>query len=328
MSIYRLVRPARLVALLWIIITLNFIIPRLMPGDPLIPLLGQDVAALPHEELQRLRGELGLDRPLGQQYIAYLGALARGEWGYSFHYRQPVTNLIGKHLGWTLWMIGPAVILSTLLALTLGCLCGWRKGAAADILVTAGFIIQYSMPQFLTGMLLLIFLSNHLGWFPLGGLRSAGVLAGTPAALADTARHLVLPIATLTLASTPPKFMVMRNSVVAALEDPYVLYARAKGLSDRRVLFVHILKNASLPFISIVALHIGFLVSGALVVEVVFSINGMGSLIYEAALYRDYPLLQACFLILTLVVVTMNLLADLVSGMLDPRIRRGAQDPS
>ncbi|SDE81972.1 ABC transporter permease [Sporomusa acidovorans] len=312
-------RSFRLLITFFLIITLNFALPRLMPGDPAITLLGQDAAVVTGADFAELRSKYGLDKQLWQQYLSYWQALSQGDLGYSYHCRQPVAQAIKQHLGWTLALLVPVVVFSSLLAILLGTIAGWKSGSKLDSTLTCGSLLFYSFPQFLIGMLLLKLFAFELRLFPLGGLGS-GNNHSSFAYLLDTLWHLALPILALTIAATSSKLLLMRNSAAKERHEDYITYATAKGLSTCRILAVHLLRNACLPLLSQIALNIGFIVSGALVIEIVFSINGMGTLIYEAAIYRDYPLLQGCFLILTLFVVLANLLADLAYGIADPRI--------
>lgn len=318
---YFFIKTLRLVITLLIIITMNFFIPHLMPGDPVIMLFGQDAVTLNHQELADLTIQFGLDKPLLQQFFEYLQLLASGNLGYSFHYRQMVSSVIGQHFIWTIILVLPAIFLSSLLAMILGLFAGWKVNSKTDLALTLTSLILYAFPQFLAAMLLLYFLGFKWQLFPLGGLYSTNA-DSTPAILLDVLWHLTLPVIVLTLSGTTAKFLVTRNSVATVRNNDYIRYAVAKGLSTLRILSVHVLKNACLPLLSMVALNIGFMVSGALIVEIVFSLNGMGSLIYEAALYRDYPVLQGCFLILTLFVVGANALVELLYGIIDPRIRQ------
>lgn len=316
------VRMARLGLCLLLVLSLNFALPRLMPGDPVLMLLGPESVTLSQKTHEDLRREYGLDRPLREQFVRYWRDLGSGHLGTSFHHRRDVASLIGEHLGRTLCLLLPAVFLSTAAAAFLGTLAGWRRGTPLDLAVTSLAILGYAMPAFLTAMVLLDLFSNRLGWLPLGGLASLGGAGdGGVGSMADAVRHLALPVAVLTAASSAAKLLVMRGSVSAARHEPYVLYARARGVEPWRVPFVHVFRNACLPLLHLAALHLGFVVSGAVLVEVVFSINGMGSLILDAALHRDYPVLQGSLLVLTLVVMTFNVLVDAVSGLLDPRVR-------
>ncbi|MFZ5898303.1 MAG: ABC transporter permease [Bacillota bacterium] len=313
-------RLLRLVLCVAIATTINFALPRLMPGNPVVAMLGQDAAALTKQDYADLMHEYGLDAPLPVQYVRYLSSLAEGELGFSFHYRQPVAELIRGHLTWTLLLLLPAVLVSSVLALFLGSLAGWRPGSAVDMFFTLGSVCMHAVPQFLLAMLFLGLFGFRLGWFPLGGCHSGTGGSGMSLA-ADVLWHLTLPFVVLVLSSTAMKLMVMRNAVAKAREEDYVVYAFAKGVHELRVLFVHILRNACLPLLNLVSLNLGFIVSGALLIEIVFSVNGMGTLIYQAAIHRDYPVLQACFLVLTLVVIGANTLIDLVCGIVDPRLR-------
>ena len=316
------VRLMRLGLCLFLVLSLNFALPRLMPGDPVLMLLGPESVALSQKSYEDLRKEYGLDRSLGEQFVRYWRELGAGRLGTSLHHRRDVASLIGEHLGRTLCLLLPAVFLSTLAAALLGTLAGWRRGSPLDLAVTSLAILGYAMPAFLTAMVLLDLLSHRLGWLPLGGLAPLGGAGGSRVeSMAGVLRHLVLPVAVLTAASSAAKLLVMRGSVSAARHEPYVLYARARGVEAWRVPFIHVFRNACLPLLHLTALHLGFVVSGAVLVEVVFSINGMGSLILDAALHRDYPLLQGALLVLTLVVMGLNVLVDAVSELLDPRVR-------
>lgn len=307
-----------LVIALFIILTINFALPRLMPGDPVITMLGQE-AAISETDFGEIKSRHGLDKPLAEQYSAYWHSLSQGELGYSYHYRQPVTQIIRQHLTWTLLLLCPVVVLSSLLALLFGMAAGWKAGSVLDKIITCSSLVIYSLPQFLIAMLLLTLFSFNLQLFPLGGLSSGGS-SSTLANAADTVWHLTLPIAALTLSAASAKLLVIRNSTVKHRYEDFITYATVKGLSPFRILTVHLLRNACLPLLSLIALNIGFIVSGALVVEIVFSITGMGTLLYEAAVYRDYPLLQGCFLVLTIFVVVANTLADFAYYIADPRI--------
>lgn len=317
-------RIFRLVICLLIVLSLNFLLPRAMPGDPLLMLLGPDAVSLSQKDYDELKTEYGLNRPMWEQYSDYWSGLVHGELGYSFHHHRPVTVLILENLGRSLGILAPAVLISTLASAFLGTIAGWKRGAFTDISLTSFGIIFFCTPSFLTAMVLLDLFGYRLGWFPLGGY-FAGF--GNNMLFFDSVgelfRHLALPTLVIALTSAAAKYMVMRNAVVSASHEGYVLYARAKGISPWRIPFIHIFKNACLPLLNLAALHAGFMVSGAVLVEIVFSINGMGVLIFDAALHRDYPVLQGCFLVMTLVVMGLNLFVDLISGFLDPRIRYG-----
>ncbi|MBW2621971.1 MAG: ABC transporter permease [Deltaproteobacteria bacterium] len=312
----------RLIASLFFIFLLNFMLPRLMPGSPVFTLLGPDVIGLSQKDYQTLEQELGLDRSIWRQLASHLRSVMNGDLGYSYYYHRPVSSVVFQHVKPTLLLLLPSVVLSSIMAAFLGAVSGWRPGSKWDLIMTPAFLLIYALPLFLVAMVALEIFSFRLNLFPLGGLHSAVQGGGVWGSLADRAHHLALPLAVLSFSSTAIKYLVMRNSVAEDRFKDYVTYARVKGLKERRILFVHIFRNASLPLLSLVGLHFAFLLSGSLLVEIVFSINGMGSLIYEAAMNRDYPILQGCFLLLTAVVLLVNTLVDSLYEILDPRVRK------
>jgi len=297
----------------FLILSFNFIIPRAMPGDPLTNLLGEDIA-LSAGQVTELRSELGLDLPLYRQYLHYWRRLLRLDLGYSYHYSQKVFNLLIARIRWTLLLAGPAILLGAAAGALLGSLAGWRPEQPGSRLATAVALSLYSIPPYFLALILLYLLSFKLGLFPLKGYYTSGTVI-------DVARHLVLPVLVLTLFTATRNFMVMRGSVMQEKPRHYVTYARAKGLLDRGVLFRHVFWNASLPLITLLALDFGFILGGALFVEIAFSMNGMGTLIYEAVRSRDYPVLQGAFLAITMMVILANFLADLAYALIDPQVR-------
>ncbi len=314
-------KSIRLVISLVFIISLNFVIPRMMPGNPLFTILGPDVVGLSKKDYQELETEYGLNEPQTKQYLSYWSDLITGELGFSYYHNQPVTYLIKNYLGRTLLLLFPTVILSSLLAIGFGLLAGRFSGSAIDLGISVGFLTLYAMPIFLLGMILLDLLSFRLNLFPLGGLKPVECGGGLLSCPLDVLHHLALPILILSFSSAAYKYTVVRNNAIEEEQKNYVLYARARGLNNRSIWLIHILKNASLPVLNLIALHLAFMVSGVLLIEIVFSINGMGILIYEAAVNRDYPVLQGCFLVLTILVLTFNTLVDVLSGILDPRVK-------
>lgn len=316
-------RFIRIAICLWLVLSINFALPRLIPGDPLLMLLGPDAAILSQKDYASLKTEYGLDRPLLTQYLSYWSDLAKGRLGYSFHNHRPVTQLILEHLWRSLSILLPSLGLSVLGAMIGGTAAGWKSGTMADIGLTGLALVGNTMPGFLLAMILLDIFGYRLALFPLSGFFSnTGPETFTWSRLTDIVRHVTLPILTLTSTFAAGLFLIMRNGVSRSIEEPYVLYARARGIAPWRIPFLHILPNACLPFLNMAALHLGFLVSGAVLVETVFSIKGMGILIFDAAMNRDFPVLQGCFLMLSIVVMVLNLLVDSVAGWIDPRIRR------
>jgi peptide/nickel transport system permease protein len=284
-----------------------------MPGDPLNNILGEEFT-LTEAAKQELKKELGLDKSLLYQYIDYWKAIFQAELGYSYHFGQKVSLLIFSRAKWTLAILVPSLLIGALLGTLLGALSGWRRNKLPNKALTTLFLSIYSSPPYFLGILLLYLFSFKLEWFPLKGFYDTGTAW-------DILRHLFLPVMIMSAFTASRNYMIMRGSVFIEKEKLYVLYARAKGLSGNSILFRHVFKNASLPVVTLIALDFGFLLSGALFVEIVFSMNGMGTLIYEALLSRDYPVLQGCFLLITLMVIGANLLADVLYSFIDPRVR-------
>jgi len=309
---------------LFIIVTLIFLIPRMMPGDPFISLLGEEVYYRSPELVAELKAQFGLDRPLPEQYISYLQNLVQGNFGYSFHYSQPVWDVIAYKMKWTFVLLIPSVILGAILGIVMGAAAGWLRGSGMDTGITSLFLFLYSMPHYWLAMLFVLVFAFYLGLFPLSGITGGG-LEGLEK-LRDVLWHMTLPVSVLTLFGAAYNYFIMRSSVVQISSEGFVLTARAKGLMERDVLFRHVLRNAMLPLVTVIALDFGFMVSGALLVEIVFSWGGMGTLVYDAVLARDYPLLHGSFLVIAICVLAANFMADVIYAVLDPRIRGGVTE--
>ncbi len=312
-------RAVRYLAALFVIVTLNFLLPRMMPGDPVMNIVGEEAYYGSGEVLDALRADLGLDEALHVQYGRYMTGLVTGDWGYSYLYLQPVRESITLHLRWTLALVLPSVVLAALLAALLGSIAAWKRSSRTDVGLSGAHLLIYSMPHYWLAMLLLFMFSFKLGWFPLGRATSAG--ASELPYLIDVGWHMFLPLLVVTAFKAAYDFLIVRNSVVSILGEDYVLMAQAKGLSGMAVLFRHALRNALAPLVTVTAIQFGMVLSGALLVEVVFSWPGMGTLIYDAIGARDYPLLQSAFLIIAICVLIANFIADVLYPYLDPRTR-------
>jgi peptide/nickel transport system permease protein len=304
------------------IVVLNFVLFRLMPGSPERATLR--FPGISQEVYQATRIRLGLDKPIfPDQLVAYVAATSRGDLGYSYKYRgQPVAEVIGQRVWPTLILFGLGEAIAIAVGLALGAYAGWRRGGPIDYLGNGLSLVLYSMPYFLLGMILLVIFGVGLGWFPVSGMLTLGSSYGSFAdQLADFAAHLVLPLATVSLGLIGQYSILMRSSVIETLGEDYVTTARAKGIIDRHVLTRHAIPNALLPTVSLIAINLGYLIAGAITVEVVFNWPGLGTLTVDALAARDYPVLQGIFLFLSISVVLANLAADLIYGMLDPRVR-------
>lgn len=315
----RLVQAALTILL---ILVLNFFLFRLMPGSPersitRNPNLSAEVKA-------ELRARWGLDRPVfPDQFLAYLGDVSRGDLGYSFKYRgAPVTEVIGDRVWPTIILFGVGEAIAIVVGIGLGAYAGWRRGGPVDYLGNGVSLVLYSMPYFVLGMLLLMVFSRTLGWFPTSGMLTAGATYATPTdQLLDFAAHFALPLATVSLGLIGLYSILMRAAIIETLAEDYVQTARAKGLREGRILRDHALPNAILPAVTVVSIQLGYVIAGAITAEVVFNWPGLGTLTVTALSARDYPVLQGVFLLLAISVVVANLLADLLYGVLDPRVR-------
>lgn len=299
---------------------LNFGLPRLAPGDPADYLAPPDSAGvLTEDERRDILSRYELDGSTGEQFGAYVRNLGRGDLGVSIRTGEPVRDVVLDRLGWTLLLVGTAVVLATAIGVTLGFAGGWRRGSKRDIGLLTTVLAVDALPAFFVGLMLLLVFSVELDWFPVYGAISPGEL-GSWAALRDAATRLVLPVATLTLAGAGSTFLVARSAMVTELQEDYVFMARAKGLTERAVRR-HARRNALLPVSTAALLGFSTLISAATVVESIFSYPGLGSLAFDSVVARDYPVLQAVFVLLALIAIAANLLNDLLYPVFDPRVR-------
>lgn len=315
---------ARATMTLFVVALLNFILFRVIPGDPADMLLAGARSAVTAEQIETQRQNWGLDRPLfPDQVISYLSATLQGDFGYSFKFRgQRVADLIVERLPATIVLVGLAQLIAIVCGVMLGIYAGWRRQSAVDHIATGTSLALYSTPPFWLGMLLVLIFSTALGWLPGYGAYSPNLTnAGTLDWLADRARHLVLPVSTVALGLIGQYLVVSRAAMADVVTEDYMVTARAKGLTGGQMLMRHAFRNAMLPVVTLVTLNLGFVVAGAITVESVFAWPGIGSLTVEALNARDYPVLQGIFLLLGASIVAANLFADILYGILDPRVR-------
>ncbi len=308
--------------LLLLVLTLLFALLQLAPGDPADRLLDPRIGS---QQRQALRAVYGLDRPPHQQYLRWLTATLRGDLGISFRHSRPVTEVLGDHLGATLLLAAAAMLVQNVAGLLLGVAAARRAGRRADHLIRAGSVMLYSLPTFWLSLLVLALASERLGLFPPGHMQSIGAADLAPAArLLDLLHHLALPALVLGLAAGGATARYVRNGLLDTLGEEFVRTARAKGLTRRRIVWLHALRNAATPLVQILGLSLPFLLSGAVIVEVVFSWPGVGRLAYNSVMARDYPVVLATTALSGLLVIAGSLLADLLQLALDPRLRDGA----
>ena len=315
-------RIAQYALVVLITLSLNFAIPRLAPGSPIDYLVpSEQVSTITPEQRERILAQFELERPLAEQYWSYLAGIARGDLGVSTQQGRPVVDMLLERLPWTLVLVGGAIALSLIVGAGAGFLAAARRGGRMEVGGLAFFMFLDSMPPFWIGMLLLVLFSGYLNLLPVFGALPLTNAAGGFGLTLDVAERLVLPLLTLTLVRAGWLFLVARSSLAGELSEDYILMAEAKGLPRRRVVLRHGVRNALLPLVTAVAVEAGTLVGGATVVETVFSYPGLGRLIYESVLSRDYTVLQGAFLLLAVGVIAANLLADLLYPLIDPRVR-------
>ncbi len=306
---------ARLASMVVVLIAKSFVIfvlIGLMPGDPVDLLMHANPDARP-EDVAHLRAIYGVDQPIGARYLGWLAAALHGDFGYSRAQHRPVLEIVLPALGNTLLLTGTAFVLATAIAVALGAVAGMRRGSAVDRVINLFAYAGISVPSFWLGLLLIYLFAVHLGWLPAGGMPRAG--QGQPAWA-----YLVMPVLTLVIVEIGGLARYTRSAVLDVLGQDHVRTAHAKGLAPLRVGLRHVLRNALIPVVTVIALGVGHLFSGALLVEVVFAYRGMGRLTLEAIMGNDYNLALICLLFTTIMIVLGSMLADIAYAWLDPRI--------
>jgi peptide/nickel transport system permease protein len=308
----------------WAAVTINFLIPRLMPGNPVELLLTRLKGRVSPQATHALMIEFGLTTKEGllAEYGTYMRQIVHGQFGISITYfPTPVGTVIGEALPWTLCLVGIATVISFVLGTALGIIVGWHRGSRLDSLLPVTTFFS-AIPYFWLALVAILVFSTMLGWFPVSGGSSLVAQPGWNWSFVSSAiDHGALPAFTIVLSSIAGWLLQMRNMMVAVLSEDYVLMAETKGLKPSRVMWVYAARNAILPNMANFALSLGFVISGAILVEAVFAYPGIGYLLYEAVSNEDFPLAQAILLIITMAVLVANLAADVVYGALDPRAR-------
>jgi ABC-type dipeptide/oligopeptide/nickel transport system permease component len=292
------------VFVLWGAITVVFIVVRLVPSDPAVLIAGETATA---EQIAALRAQMGLDQPLVLQYLGYLGNAATGHFGNSYTQYVPVMKLIGQVLPNTVLLAVLACAFAVVVSFPLGLLAALRVNRFSDRAVTTLSLLTQSLPGFWVGVVLMLVFSRQLNWLPSAGLES-------PASL-------ILPTITLALPFIAILIRMTRSGLLEVVGEGYIATARAKGLPERRVIFPHAIRNATIPIITIVGLEFGTLLGGAVITETVFSFPGIGRLLVTSIQVRDYAVVQACVVVIATAFVLVNLVVDLLYGYLDPRVR-------
>jgi len=307
----------------WMALTINFLLPRLMPGDPASALFARFRGRLGPEAMQALRETFGLtEAPLWRQYLTSLGHVLRGDLGISVAYfPSPVAEVIGSGLLWTVFLAGAALTLSFTIGTLLGLAAAWWRRGWMDTWLPSTLTFVGAFPYFWLAMVSLYLFGFSLGWFPLGHAYADDLVPSFSAGfLADVAHHAVLPVGTMVIATLGGWLLSMRNTMISVLGSDYVNLARAKGLTPSRVALRYAARNALLPSVTGFGMALGFILGGSLLTEIVFSYPGQGYLLVQAVRNQDYALMQGIFLVITLGVLGANFLVDIVSLWLDPRV--------
>lgn len=313
-------RLLQVVATAVVIVLVGFLLIHLAPGDPVLALAGEHGDAAYYDFM---RERFGLDRPLPERTLAYFGRLARGDFGVSYVHGRPAMAVIAERLPPTLLLAGTSLLLSTVLGLLAGTAAATRHGRWPDAAVSVGALVLYASPVFWLGQLAILGLAFGLGWFPIQGMVTPGSEAAGMARWLDVAHHLALPALVLASQQVAAIARLTRESMIEELASDHVRTARAKGLGPARVTAVHALPRALLPVVTILGARLGFLVAGAVLVEIVFGWPGIGRLLVDAVQNGDGPILLGIFTLVAFGVLVGNLLADLAYARLDPRIRYG-----
>jgi peptide/nickel transport system permease protein len=323
---YALRRIGFFVLTLWAALTLNFLLPRLMPGNPALAMMSKFHGELSPKALNALDILFGVNthENLISQYFGYLHEIFTGNLGTSLNfYPASVTSVIGTGIWWTLGLVGITTILAFILGTSLGIVSAWRRGSRLDSIVPPAFVITSAIPYFWVAMVLVLVFGLTLKWFPSSG--SYYVTTDSPGLnltfFQDVVNHAFLPAISLLITTIGTWILIMRNTMITTLAEDYVRMARAKGLPSRRIMFDYAARNAILPNLTGFAMSLGFVVSGAILIEYVFNYQGVGYMLLQAVSNEDYPLMQGLFLLITVAVLFAILVADLLTTLLDPRTR-------
>jgi peptide/nickel transport system permease protein len=310
---YFLTRVTSLLVTLVVVSLVTFLVLRIIPGDPAQIILGIDT---PGDALRQLQAELGTDRPLVIQYGTWLGSVLRGELGISIRHKRPVLDLIIERLPVTLSLTGMALLVALVIGLPLGVLAATRRNTVADYGALLFTQLGQAVPSFWLGIMMIVAFALKVRWFPSGGY------VGWTEAPLEAARHLLMPAIALGLVSAATIARIGRSAMLEVLQEDFVRTARAKGLPESRVIYLHTLWNALIPTVTVIGLQLGTLLGGAIIVEQIFSLPGLGRLVLFAVFNRDWPLIQGLVFFLATLTIVLNFLVDASYGLLDPRIRR------
>lgn len=313
-------RITHYIVLLAAVVILNFFLPRMLPGSPIAQLAGEEVGSMTQSERDRILSAYDLDKPLTVQFFTYIRNIITLDWGISFSKKQPITDLLKAAIPWTLLLVGCNLILSTILGTFLGALSAVLRKKKKDMKLMLLVILCSSLPAFWIGMIFISVFSVGLGWFPVYGAYSMFSGLEGWAYAKDVFEHLVLPVTTMTIVSISVFFTTSRYSVLETIHQDYVFMAKVRGIPKKRVRFCYMMRNALIPVFTVFMMELGSVLSGSVVIESVFAYPGLGNLLYNAVLSRDYPLMQYGFLVSSFMVIAASLLTDILYSRIDPRM--------
>lgn len=317
MLIYLGRRLLQTVLTTFVVISAIFMLIHVLPGDPALTILGGLAGTPTEEQIEMVRERLGLEYSLGEQYVRYLSNLMRGDLGRSFVNNRPVITDIGLRIPRTLQIVIPAILLAAVAGIPLGILASTHRGRLLDFFVSGSSVIAFSLPAFVSGLLLVWVFAIQLRWVPSGGYVRPSV------DFVSFLSRIILPVITLAVGPAGMAMRMTRSSTLEQLNLDYVTTARAKGIDERRVVYRHVLRNSLIPVVTALGLQMGRMFAGAVIVEAVFNWPGVNSLLLQSVLDRDYPVIQGVILVVSLMFILINLATDLTYGFIDPRIRYG-----
>jgi peptide/nickel transport system permease protein len=321
---YLLRRLGFFVLTLWAALTINFLIPRLMPGSPATAILARYHGRLSQSALRAIEASLGINdnQSIVSQYFQYIGNTLTLKFGDSVQSFQPVATIVAQAIPWTLILVGVTTILAFILGTGIGAIAAWKRGGKADSILPPLFVVGTGLPYFWVGMMLIIVFAEVNPWLPVALGIDPGIDVGFNwPAISNILQHALLPAATILITSIGAWVLTMRNTMVTTLAEDYIRMARAKGLPNRRIMIDYAARNSILPNLTGFAMSLGFVVSGAVLVEDVFNYPGVGFMLVQAVQNEDFPLMQCLFLLITVAVLIAVLLADIATALLDPRTR-------
>ncbi len=302
------------------LVFLNFLLPRLLPGDVILAMYSGQEILITEEMYNELVILHGLDKTLYEQFSIYLTQLAHGDLGYSYVFHASTTDLILAALPWTLLLVVTSFILSAIAGIVLGVESSWRRGGKIDKSLLVSMLFVDGVPSLAIGVIFLSVFSLKFGWFPTAGAMTPYSNAEGIAHIKDVLMHLVLPLSTLTLSQIPGDYLMIRNSMMLTIREPFILTARAKGLTERKIKYFHAARNAILPFFTRIGIRLTYVLTGVLFIETIFAYPGLGLLTYEAISNRDLPLIQGILVVSVLLVLLVNIVIDIFYKKIDPRI--------